>query len=194
MVLWRECKHVLPAVTVSFATKRCWNFIDCFRHFPRFTDYRNNTLLPWHRRVYRLTKSSYRGLLVILCSSVKTETQVTCLKEHNDHFCREVMFKFEDLSAGIFLFEPSRQQPKNRERHTCRQTDRQTDRQQWKIMWQCVRVRAWAGKERSKEGKKVLPHRKNLFQFMLDSGESEQLEDLLHILGGNDVEESESSK
>jgi len=52
MVLWRECKHVLPAIIVSFATERCWNFINCFRHFPRFTDYRNNTLPPWHRRVY----------------------------------------------------------------------------------------------------------------------------------------------
>ena len=74
MVLWQECKHVLPAITVSFATERCWNFIDCFQHFPRFTDYRNNTLQPWHRRVYRHTKSSYRGLLVTPCSSIKTDT------------------------------------------------------------------------------------------------------------------------
>ena len=75
------------------------------------------------------------------------------------------MFKFEELSAGIFLFVPSRQQPKNRETH--RQTDRQTKNENV-----CVRVRASAAKERRKEGKKVLPHGKNLFQFMLNSGES----------------------
>lgn len=47
------------------------------------------------------------------------------------------------------------------------QADRQTKKENV-----CVRVRASAGKERRKEGKKVLPHRKNRFQFMLNSGES----------------------